>query len=285
MKRYRVIPRDFDTRALSLGPADETWEDKIKRLHESNRMQIIEDLKRQFGERDFESKIKNFIDMGAKPFSVLAFHNVFLNQIRNAFVIGSYYPALTGACALGERILNYLMLTLREYYRDTPEYKDVYRKDSFDNWPLAIDTLQSWGVLLPTSVAKFDELNTKRNESIHFRPEVDTNARELALKAISILQDIVKEQFASVGPQSWLLWGLGEIYIKKEWENNPFVKHIYLPNCALVGYKHRVESVMPQWVINDDFQYDERPLTDEEFINLRQDDLTPKKPSIPEPGN
>jgi hypothetical protein len=163
---------------------------------------------------------------------------------------------------------------LREYYRSTPEYKTVYTKDSFDNWPLAIDTLQSWSVLLPAAVTRFHELHAKRNEAIHFRPEIDNNAREIALNTITIMQEIVKEQFSSVGRHPWFFWGQGEFYIKKEWENNPFVKHIYLPNCVLVGYKHRVESIGLRWVINDQFQYEENALlTDEEFIQLRRNNL------------
>ena len=59
------------------------------------------------------------------------------------------YPALTGACALGERILNYLILNLRDDFHSTPEYKQVYRKDSFDQWDAPINALASWGVLLP----------------------------------------------------------------------------------------------------------------------------------------
>lgn len=54
------------------------------------------------------------------------------------------YPALVGACALGERILNHLILDLRGAYAHTPEYKRVHRKDSFDDWRVPIDTLAAW---------------------------------------------------------------------------------------------------------------------------------------------
>jgi hypothetical protein len=73
----------------------------------------------------------------------VAFHNVFFNQVRDSFVIGSYYPALTAACALGERILNHLVLGLRDSFRTAEEYKRVYRKDSFDNWMIPIDVLEA----------------------------------------------------------------------------------------------------------------------------------------------
>jgi hypothetical protein len=89
--------------------------------------------------------------------------------------MGSYYPALTGACALRERILNHLMLTLRD----------------------------------------------------------------------------------------------GEIYLKKDWESNPFVKRVYLPNCLLVGYKHYIESLVPKMVLNDHFEYEGKEISDDEFVEMR----------------
>jgi 2-isopropylmalate synthase len=48
--------------------------------------------------------------------------------------------------------------------------------------------------------------------------------------------------------------------------------HNDLPNCASVGPKHKVESVMP-WAIRDDATYEDREITDEEFCSLRRDFL------------
>src|SRR3972149_6553409 len=114
MKRYRVLNFDFDTRVRTL----------------------------------VDPKKENFIAIDSKPFSILAFHNRFFEQIRTSFIIGSYYPALTGACALGERILNHLILTLRDDFKNSPEYKKIYRKKSFDDWDVPISILASWGTLL-----------------------------------------------------------------------------------------------------------------------------------------
>ena len=35
----------------------------------------------------------------------------------------------------------------------------------------------------------------------------------------------------------------GETYIKKDYEEDPFVKLVFLPRCVLVGHKHKVESI------------------------------------------
>ncbi len=270
MKRYRIFFFDFDSRAHSLEPVQEQWEEKAKELHIENQKKTIEGLKSQYGEWNIDAKIQNFIDLKFKPFSVAAFHNKFLEQIRNAYVVGSYYPALTGACALGERILNHLMILLRNYHKDSTEYKNVYRKDSFDYWPLAINALESWNELLPEAASKFRELNEKRNRAIHFNPETDHNDKELAIEAIHLIQEIVSIQFAVFGNQPWYFCVPGEMYIKKEWEDKPLIKHIFIPNSLLVGPSHKVESIVPKIVVNDQFDYEDKEITDEEFSTLRQ---------------
>ena len=245
-------------------------DEKVKEQHLENQKKTIEGLKAQYGEWNLYTKEQNFIDLKSKPLSVGAFHNKFLEQIRNAYVIGSYYPALTGACTLGERILNHMIILLRNYHKDTPEFKKVHSKDSFDNWPRAIDALESWGELLPEAASKFRDLNKIRNRSIHFNPEIDHNDKELALEAIHLIQEIVSIQFSAFGNQPWFFYVPGEIYIKKEWEDKPLIKHIFIPNSLLVGSKHTVESIMPQIVVNDQFEYEDKDITDEEFSQLRQ---------------
>lgn len=276
MKRYRVLPFfDFDTRVRTLAdPIRDEWEEKIKMQYHENRKRVTDGLIAEFGELYKEKKIENFIALDAKPFSIIAFHNRFFTQIRNSFVIGAYYPALTGACALGERILNYLLLTLRDDYKGTQEYKKIFRKESFDDWTIPIGTLKAWDILLPDVEENFLKLKEMRNKAIHFRPETDQNDRELALETISCLKAIIGSQFSSFGPQPWFITGIpGEIYIKQSWEKKPFIKKIYIPNCALVGPKHRIDSVIPQVVINDRFEYENRQISDEEFCELRNANL------------
>jgi hypothetical protein len=269
MKRYRIFSFDFDSRAHSLDPIQEQWDEKVKELHVKNRESTIQDLAEQYGGFYLDTKVKNFQDLKFKPFSVAAFHNKFLEQIRNSYVIGSYYPALTGACSLGERILNHMILLLRDYHKNAPEYKKVYRKNSFDYWPQAIDALEAWEELLPEAAEKFRELNEKRNRAIHFNPETDHNDKELALEAIHLVQEVGSIQFSAFGSQPWFFSVPGEIYIKKEWEDKPLIKHIFIPNSLLVGPKHTVESVMSQAVVNDQFEYENKEITDEEFHELR----------------
>src|SRR6266852_421959 len=102
MKRHRVMRMSFDTRALFIVVAPASWEPHVREQHEANRRRTIAPLEREYGSDAFEQKLKNFEELGPKSFSVFVFHNDFLEQARHAFVIGAYYPAATGACALRE---------------------------------------------------------------------------------------------------------------------------------------------------------------------------------------
>lgn len=247
----------------------ESWQEQVKAQWLINKSRIREGLIHEFGASWHEQKIKNFIDLGANPISLLAFHNEFLKQCRDSFVLGGYYPALVSACTLGERILNRLILHLRDYFKSTPQYKKVYRKESFDNWEYAINTLESWGVLLPEPAEGFRRLEPLRNNAIHFNPETDHGARSLALEAIKSLQFIVENQFSAFGAQPWYIPGAkGAAYVAKAYESDPFVKEVVLPSCHLVGPKHKLDHGARGWIVHDDHEYEDTEISDEEFISL-----------------
>src|SRR5438270_8409715 len=98
MKRFRIFGFHLDRRALILEREEQAhWDARIKAQHRENRQKLTDELINEFGSEFAEQKLQNFTDLGAKPISIFAFHNRFLDQIRNAFVTGAYYPALTAA--------------------------------------------------------------------------------------------------------------------------------------------------------------------------------------------
>lgn len=271
MKRYRILNFDFDTRAAILSQEiDDAWKEEVKVLNLASKTKLQENYRNEYGDFGFEWKLQNVIDLGVLPISVLAFHNKFMHQIRDAFILGSYYPALTATCSLGERILNHLVLVLRDDFASTPEYNKIRNKESFDNWVAPINALVSWGVLLPKSEEAFRNLWIARNKSIHFRPEIDVNDRKLALEAIQLLNQIIGEQFSGFGPQPWFINGIvGESYIKKQVEQQPFIKRIYLSNGVLVGPYHTLDWQEGNFIPRDDNEYADIEITDDEFVELR----------------
>jgi hypothetical protein len=280
MKRHRVLRIDFDTRPTLLGIViEEHWEEHVKALHQQNRAQIIGALKEQFGIWRFDQKLANFIELGAKPFSVIAFHNEFLAQIRQSFVMECYYPALTGACALGERILNHLIVSLRDDFKSTPQYKRVYSRDSFDNWSLLIDVLSSWRVLTSEAASQFRGLWELRWRAIHFHPDTDRDARALALQSIRCLQDAVDAQFAAIGTQRWFISGTdGEAYLTSGACDEPFLRRVYVPNCAFVGPCHRLTRTVEGWNVSDE-TYPDVTVSDDEFWRRRAEFLARMAPA------
>jgi hypothetical protein len=271
MKRYRVLPIDFDYRAGILKQSLPVTADAAARQQlDQDKFNIQQALILEFGSRFQEQKLNDFRDVGPRRMSIIAFHNKFAAQIRKSFVSGAYYPALTGAGALGERILNHLLITLREDYRGTVEYKKIRTKKSFDDWGLAIGVLERWGVLLPATCVSFRSLSKIRNKTIHFSPDTDTNDRALALQAISVLDDIIDSQFAVIGCQPWFIPNTrGEFFIKLESEEVPFVKRIYLPSCIHVGPRHKILEMSPRIVIEDDQYESGTSCSDDEFVRLR----------------
>jgi len=270
MKRYRVIRHDLDTRSHILQPgyadnlppeAKEAWQQEVNELANV--------VATEFGITAIQQKFQNFADLGSKPLSLVSFHNIFLNQARKSFVQGNYYPSLTGICALGERVLNHLVLLFRDDFKHTPQYRKVYGKDSFDNWYLAIDTLEEWKILLPQTAAVFREFKNTRNCAIHFRPDLDQECRGPALKALHEFNQIISLQFASFGKLPWYLTQIrGASYIRKTFENDPFVKRVILPNCELLGPKNTLEYMNPGWRAIDDNDYPDIEISDEEFAQL-----------------
>lgn len=237
-------------------------------MHLQNRERAIAGLKFEYGELRFDEKLQNFIDLGAKPFSVLAFHNRFYAQARAAFVQCQYYPALTAVCALGERVLNHLVLRLRDHYKASASYKHVYRKDSFDRWEAAIDALAEWKVLTTEAEGHFRRLCKMRNDALHFNVETERNVRADALSALLTFGKVVDTQFAALGQLPWLFMTPGEVYIRKEWEPAPFIQLVYVPNAIHVGPKHQVVSVSP-WQVTDPTEYEPVEVDDDEFTRLR----------------
>ncbi|MEW6536553.1 MAG: hypothetical protein AB1454_13165 [Candidatus Auribacterota bacterium] len=266
MKRYRFFFFDYDCRANLLQPIPEHWHNKEQ--HIKNQKQTLSNLIWEYGEQEINVKKQNLLDIGIVPLSAIFFHNRFLRQIRNSYITGCYYPALTGACALGERILNHLLDKLKSHYKTTEEYKTIHRKKSIDDWEKAIRILQKWGVFNDKVKDEFLKLKEKRNNAIHFNPEVDSKYKNLALEAISIIQKIISLQFSPFEEQPWWFWLSGECYIKQEYESVPFIKEILIPNCQLVGPNHLVESLYPLEI--NDPSYENKEITDEQFKALRE---------------
>lgn len=289
MKRHLVPPSSmaFDTRSRML--TDEIrpeWADDVKATHRANYENLIASLSVELGPIDFHRKLADFKDIGLLPFSIISYHNGFLEQIRRAFVQGYYYPALTAACALGERILNHLVIDLRDHFRDRKSHSKVASGESFDKWQQLIYVLDDWGVLRPDAITAMRKLEIIRHRSLHYSEKTYGKLREEALDAIRLLTSCINAQFSAFGTQPWFIRGTkGAAFIKAEWETNPFVREFYLPICPSVGIYYSLNHSSRGWELFDFKDYDERIISDDEFCQLYNErDHTRLAPtSVPPP--
>lgn len=270
-RRYMVHAMSFDTRAHVLNTAiEDTWESEIQQQWRNNRHAVRQGLIHEFGNADHERKISDFAALGTAPWSIVDLHNEFIAQIRAAFTIGAYYPALVASGALGERILNQLIVRLRDDYASHPATVNVADARSFSNWRTCITALEAWGVLDREMAEKFGKLNHMRNRAIHYGEHLNnSDARQDALASVLLIQDIVERLFAPIGgPPIFISGTKGHSFIGRVSEDIPLVKEFYLPACVLVSPKFEMRPTVHGWFeVFDDDTYQDRfsELSDEEF--------------------
>lgn len=272
-KRYTPIAHSFDTRASMLvTEIQDHWEPQVQEQWRETHKGVRESIVHEYGVADFEEKIQNFVDLGAAPWSVLGLHNLHLKQVRDAFVSKSYYPALVGASGLGERILNHLVLALRDEYSEHEATRHVSKKESIDDWNKCVKALSGWGVFDVETGRDYLALMRMRHGAVHYRPELDfDDAREPALEAVKLLCSLVERVFNSIGKDGHYFAGpIGRAYVRLDSESDPFVRQFILPACALVSPRFRfvANSGSPGgFDAYDDPELGkgEQPLTDLEF--------------------
>ncbi|WP_124707042.1 hypothetical protein [Gordonia insulae] len=240
----------------------------------------------EYGHWHREQKLQNYRSIDAAPFSIVALHNTFLDQIRRSFVAGAYFPALVGACALGERVLNQLVIELRDEYSDhqatTPKLHEngIMKNRALTNWKDCRSALVNWGVISDIVSQEFAELFQLRSRAIHYNRNLDgSDARELALAAVLHIQKVIESQFAPLGGPPRFIEGIsGNSFLSTEAEQQPFIRRFFLPSCVLVSprfeMRHTTDDEGSSWfeVYDDESYQDEYPtLTDEEFASHRSD--------------
>jgi hypothetical protein len=142
-RRYRVINYTFDTRNVVLDVKPErSATAELAEMWRQNQAIVRADLLAELGELDGDAKIENYRAMGPAPWSVVREHNDLLRQVRSAFAHGNFYPALVGACALGERILGQLVIALRtDFVNHRATTRRVRAGKALNDWGALIQVL------------------------------------------------------------------------------------------------------------------------------------------------
>lgn len=276
-RRYLAQAISFDTRARTLtDEINPEWDAEIIAQHEENRRRVRRMLIHEFGNAEHQRKIDDYGALGPAPWSVIDRHNVFMRQVRDSFAFGAYYPALVGACALGERLLNELVIRLRSAYSSHPATVKVATQRTLTDWVLCIEALFGWGVLDDLLATKFNNLRKFRNRSVHYGKHLTgSDAREDALHAVLLIQEIIEALFRPHGgPPRFIAGTTGHTFLSRAAESEPFIREFLLPAFILVSPNFEMQyNVDKGWFdVFDDHKYQDEflTLTDEEFAEHRR---------------
>lgn len=149
--------------------------------------------------------------------------------------------------------------------RGTP--RKIRNNDTHTDWRTAIDALHRWGVLSDELASAYESLRQLRNDVVHFtpRPRRDrtrTGPRRLSAESNRSLLAV----FAISGGAPRFIDGTpGGSFIARDAENDPVVRRVILPHCALVSPAHRLYPVEPdghRFSVFDDVDYAPAPLSD-----------------------
>ena len=267
MKRYRFLGFFIDTtRNIFRADMPPAMKERMKQEERSR-------FEARYGAHNSDAKFERWLSIPKPPISVVGEHTHLLEDIERAYVAGGLYSALTGACCLGERIFNQIILRTRESFKGHPHYKHVYRHGSINDWDLGIDTLKQWEVITDDTEKKYRRLHTLRNETVHFQDK-EQDLEPMAKEGIELINGIVTDLFC-IGPENkFISWCEvpGEMYLRKEYETVPFVKEFYFPSAVLVGYKHTIANTPGlKMIVQDNNEYPDADISDAEFVRLRRE--------------
>src|SRR5205823_4301416 len=112
-------------------------------------------LQAAYGIEDFDAKFRRWKNIAYPTLGIIDEYPKKIEQIINSYTMDYVYPAVTSACCLAERILNRLVLRCRAHFKAHPEYKKIYRKDSFDDWGVMLNVIEQWQLIPPKAIELF----------------------------------------------------------------------------------------------------------------------------------
>jgi hypothetical protein len=231
----------------------------------AQKSEIEKSLRAEWGELDFASKLKRFVQLDLSFLGIPEEYYNLLRPVVASYCCGYFYPAMTSAGALGERILNRLIIKLRGHFKSSKHYKKIWNKDSFDQWDLPISILTDWGIISAEVKSVFQRLQKYRNESIHYSEGYDFESN--SHDAVKALADIINGQFNYMNRKDlfWVFDMPGEIWVRSAVVNDPFIKEFVLPHCLQLTPFDEPTATPPIRGTNVPI----KPLSDEDFIKAR----------------
>jgi hypothetical protein len=266
-RRYRLVSFQVDGRRGIHGAqvAKSLADDDQKRLEDT------------FGSRDFEAKFRRWKNIAYPPIGLIDEYPEKIEQIINTYSMGYAYPAVTSSCCLAERILNRLVLRCRDHFKAHPEYRRIYRNQSFDDWGRMLGLIEDWQLISAKAMGHFRTLMPIRHQTIHYNDAYDFEA--VAEAVINDLIGAISEIFGVMNRSDiYLLFNVpGEVWLRSQAESQPFVKEFVIPHCYRAHAVHDID--LASRLITERLGR-VGPLTDGEFVELRNRSRDPVNQTV-----
>lgn len=267
MKRYRLTNFFLDTsRGIFKSPQESG-------VMEVLREKMKDEIVSKYGSRNFEKKFERLMELEKPAISILVEDTMLLNDVCDTYISGNFYCAITGTCCLGERIFNNIISKVKEDFRASKYYKEIYDKGSIIDWDKAITILFDWKIIDSDIRKMYLRLYKLRTESVHFQKR-EQDIKSMSLEAINIVNCIINKLFAVDAHRKDALLYFdvpGEVFIRKKAEHDPIIKAFYLPCSVLVGPSFSTASgdTPGTFKIIDLGTYADGEISDDEFVRLR----------------
>ncbi|MDP1814018.1 MAG: hypothetical protein Q8K92_06175 [Leadbetterella sp.] len=224
-----------------------------------------------YGFRNVEEKIKRKNEINEVKLWLIYDFDKYFEEIRDSYIIESFYPVATSCTALAERLVNLFIIKMRGMYDKSllnfklQEY--VFKRDQ--NWQsfiLNMQVLKAWGLLSIDQKSWFNTLLDIRNRAVHYQSTFSSESD--SLEAIKTLHQILDSYFSPFARKDILrvFEVPGEIWVKEDCLDNPFVKAFVLPCCNQAASRGTL-NMNNEYGENDAIIGD---FSEEEFIEQRK---------------
>jgi hypothetical protein len=150
--------------------------------------------------------------------------DLIIEEIERSYVLGLFFSALSGAVVTTERLLNTARIRLHEHV--SPKVKELWKKDSTNDWQPNINALLNWKYLSTELAEELPRVYEIRCRYLH-SGVVSTVERD-SLRAIRAAYHLLNE-FIGFPAR---LFKLGDFCVECLNPGDPLVRAFYAPSAA-----------------------------------------------------
>ena len=205
--------------------------------------EILDHIKHSYGELGLADKVERWKKVRRAHIWPIDEFNEYVEQVLHAYEQGLFFPSMTGACCLTERVMNRLVFKLKNHFKSSSHYKIVYdREEKLQNWNLLIEILRDWQALNEDQIDLVKKIHKYRTDSVHYVPKYDF--KEKSLESIRLVSELIDSLFSVYRRKDiFRMFEIpGEIWVRADAQTKPFVREFILPSCSLMGAIHQLND-------------------------------------------